>query len=406
MPLESAANVGASGATTGVPLAAKVTLGVLSAVIAVTGGAITYQLFNPRQLSHDSSQSNSLHSDRAQSTVSTANATQSALSTETIAASELEVRLPPTREEMGNMTLDVPLGCTYLVGEYGASPNTVKVAFTDGKALATGAELAVRLSIEDYAVVSNGNERGALVHFKCQYPRGDFQSFLTVYSPEMLVKGNLYAGSDEITDFIPASGNSRLFADIAVDGDAVGFTIPKIRLAEDLQCEECGHASARVTASWDGQYLNLEDYIYEANGRTLPRLNEARVQEVVDAIAAGDYNSIRPLFLEGAWQEWDAPIFPGSTRRASLRTVTFDHNPHIRNCRLIGSLQDRTYTYYRNDGMNFTVPQSLGFEAGDYVCPIYQNNIGSDEVIAQSLLVVRPLDDGDVRIVAFNRYYG
>lgn len=404
MTLESSASTVTSGTVAGMSLATKIALGALGSVIAVTGGTVAFQYFTPQQLSEDSQQSVSIQSDAAQSSRAAIDIAQSSQSDMPVAVPA--VKMPPTKEEMGNMTLDVPIGCTYLVGEYGASPNTVKVAFNDGKAFVTGAELAVSLSIEDYAVVSNGNERGALVHFKCQYPRGTFQSFLTVYSPDMFVKGNLYAGSDEIANFVPATSGKSLFSDVSADGSSVYFSIPGIHLAEERLCTDCGRTSAKVTAHWDGQYLNLQDYSYEINGRTLPGLNEARVQEVIDAIAGGDYDSIRPMFLEGAWQDWDAQINPVASQKISLRTHTFNLNAHVKGCALIRDLENGSYVYHGNDGMTFNVPQSVGFEAGDYLCPIYQNNIGSDEVTAQSVFVVRPLDDGNIQVVAFNRYFG
>lgn len=383
----------AADATTSIPVAAKVTLGVLSVLLAAGAGSTAALWTSPA--SAPAREVSSPQSDGRDTPPMSD--TASAKEAKPVAAPE-----PPTFDELKNALLDVPRNAVVdldhkVIGDQsdGKSPDTTPRQFHDGLFIAEGADYD-RLELIEAIPMTLGDTRVTLVHMIRSYEYWSApRSYLVAYAPDMTIKGRLVQVSEEMNNYVPLVVSAAPFSKVSIEGNTITFDIEQIPLAEPDPCFDC-RTTARVFAQWDGETINLTDYFFESDGLRYRPASVAAVQDVATALSEGNDDVARPFFRDDAWMDWDKPHSP--LGGPGERQILFKPGVTIDSCELLWDVRDKPKA--RRDGVQINFSTSQELQPGDQACTI----VNLDRVTG--FFHVRPTGVDSFEIINFTGLYG
>lgn len=320
----------------------------------------------------------------------------------------IEAKSFPKREELANMSLNVPIEAvmdaegTILAGSHVKGEDAVSLQFTNNEAILGDA--GDKIVIRDALMLTANGTEGLLVNFvrtRSEWPHP--VSTLVVYSIDLELQGRLTQGDAEFNSFMPRSNEGSELAVESSEGNGFSLSMTNVPIERPFPCADCT-SNAHIKVTWSGTTLDLQSYYIETNGFRFTHVKQADVQAIADAIAERRDDFAGQFFPDGKVPDLleTRPGPPDIENLPTRREISFT-SPLVEPCERVYTRDGQLYLNIEDSAevRSILPPNSwLASEAqaGDLFCPITTGFQGGRYPTAY--FQVRPLGIDDFVIVA------
>lgn len=319
-----------------------------------------------------------------------------------------EAKAFPTREQLANMSLSVPIEAVMdgeskiLAGSHIKGEDAVSLQFTNNEAILGDA--GDKIVIRDALMLTANGTEGLLVNFvrtRSEWPNP--VSTLVVYSIDMELRGRLTQGDAEFNSFMPRSNEGSELAVESSEGNGFSLSMTNVPIERPFPCADCA-SNAYIKVTWSGTTLDLQSYYIDTHGRQFTHVTQADLQAVADAIAERRDDFAGKFFSEGKVPDLleARPGPPNVENLPTRREISFT-SPLVEPCERVYTNGGKLYLNIEDstEARSILPPNSwLASEAqaGDLFCTITTGFQGNRYPTAY--FQVRPLGIDDFVIVA------
>lgn len=320
---------------------------------------------------------------------------------------------PVDLDQLRNATLQVPSHCA----EFASTSRDGIVTVTDGaaKQAVTASPAPMVISLENAVTSTFGGDPVAIAQWSCNGGGNYTYASIAVYDSALRMVGQYELWGGEHDDDVQGLGfGSYLFTDLAADGDLVSATVRDVRLVGDgMAHAETSTNTATLSLRWNGSGLDVANVIYHtpSGDVRVPKVED--VQAVMDAVTAGDLESIRPNLSDEVY----TALMDGKLGEAQWPLIDSYKNTVVAECVLIPPMEKSGWGATSGTPSGLTMPSGrvipdLGmlsdrYRAGDAACGLsYPQQPDFDASSAyMTWLILDGTEDGSVHVKELGRYF-